>query len=140
MVVHAGDSNGSFSEGREVKLPWFPCLSQEFGGLQNMSPPMSLWTRIEMIKFMYHWQQHKQTSRRGIPGNREDPFQVLRPTEAWHSLTNALQLVLIHTRHQHVCAHVCLYICILQKMHLVSRRPPFHLPFTEQQSPGEEDP
>ena len=140
MVVHTGDSDGSFSAGREVKLPWFLCLSQEFGGFQNMSPPMSLWTRIKMIKFTHHWQQHKQTSRRGIPENREDPFQVLRPTEAWHSLTNPLQLVLIHTRHQCVCALACLYICILQKMHLVSRRPPFHLPFTERQSPGEEDP
>lgn len=53
-----------------------------------------------MIRCRHHWQQRKPTSEGLVPENREDSFQALRPTEAWHSLTNAFQLVSIHTRHQ----------------------------------------
>lgn len=81
-----------------------------------------------MIKFTRHWQQHKRTSRGLIPENREDPFQVLRPTEAWHSLTNVFQLVSIHTRHQHVCARMFMYLLIKENA-LGKQETSIHLPF-----------
>lgn len=89
-----------------VTVPLFLQLSREIWAQKYESH--NVFTDEDwMTKFVRHWQHRTWASNGILLTHEEDPFLVLRPTDAWCSLTNVFPLVSIDTRHCPVCACVC---------------------------------